>query len=327
MRNPIFDIMKGIAIVSMIVGHCFLPDILRKCIFIWHMPLFFFISGYFFKPVNNEITVLRKNTRSLILPYIVTCLFYLFLMLTKDFILDDVDFYNSLVGCLVGSAVSDNSFHFFSEYSVGATWFLLALFWTRTLYNYIRIRFTGKVIILICIMLSVIAIKIENNLFYIPTNVLQGISALPFYCAGNVFRENLLFDKFYFKVKFVFIAFIFFLLSLFWGGLEIALCKFECYPLDIIGGISGIYLIYCISKYVSQKRILAYKIAYIGRISILVLCVHAIESRFPIYNKIVSIFDSTFYNFLIISLRCAVDVLSAICLVRFNLIKRFFNIR
>ena len=45
------------------------------------------------------------------------------------------------------------------------------------------------------------------------------------------------------------------------------------------------------------------------------------------YNKIDSIFDSTFYDFLIIALRCAVDVLSAICLVRFNLIKRFFNIR
>lgn len=47
-RDITFDIMKGVAILAMIAGHCFIPLKLHHFIYIWHMPLFFMVSGYFF---------------------------------------------------------------------------------------------------------------------------------------------------------------------------------------------------------------------------------------------------------------------------------------
>jgi fucose 4-O-acetylase-like acetyltransferase len=57
MRNPTFDIMKGIGIVAMIVGHCILPYSLSHYIYAWHMPLFFFVSGYFYKQKQYDYLI------------------------------------------------------------------------------------------------------------------------------------------------------------------------------------------------------------------------------------------------------------------------------
>jgi fucose 4-O-acetylase-like acetyltransferase len=49
-REDVFDIMKGVGIILMIIGHCAIPRLLWHFIFSFHMPLFFIISGFFFKP-------------------------------------------------------------------------------------------------------------------------------------------------------------------------------------------------------------------------------------------------------------------------------------
>ena len=48
MRNVTFDIMKGLGIICMILGHIPIGGITQQVIYSFHMPMFFFISGYFF---------------------------------------------------------------------------------------------------------------------------------------------------------------------------------------------------------------------------------------------------------------------------------------
>ena len=69
-RDITFDIMKGVAILAMIAGHCFIPLKLHHFIYIWHMPLFFMVSGYFFhdKPLGR---MMGDNVRGLIVPYLI----------------------------------------------------------------------------------------------------------------------------------------------------------------------------------------------------------------------------------------------------------------
>lgn len=43
------DIAKGIGIISVILGHLRTPLYISEMIFSFHMPLFFVISGYFYK--------------------------------------------------------------------------------------------------------------------------------------------------------------------------------------------------------------------------------------------------------------------------------------
>ena len=50
-RNPIFDTMKGIGILLVIIGHQDgVPVPLKHFIYAFHMPLFFILAGCFYKP-------------------------------------------------------------------------------------------------------------------------------------------------------------------------------------------------------------------------------------------------------------------------------------
>jgi fucose 4-O-acetylase-like acetyltransferase len=63
------DIAKGFGILTVVAGHIYEGDI-RRIIFIFHMPLFFFISGYLFKPDLNRMHYFKKKSYHLLVPYI-----------------------------------------------------------------------------------------------------------------------------------------------------------------------------------------------------------------------------------------------------------------
>ena len=48
MRDATFDMLKGIGILLVIIGHTFMKEI-GPYIQAFHMPLFFMVAGYFFK--------------------------------------------------------------------------------------------------------------------------------------------------------------------------------------------------------------------------------------------------------------------------------------
>ena len=71
-RNQSIDIAKAVGIILMVVGHFNgLPLWFEKWIFSFHMPLFFILSGYLFKP-KTEIQVIKGGIKSLVWPYIYT---------------------------------------------------------------------------------------------------------------------------------------------------------------------------------------------------------------------------------------------------------------
>lgn len=48
-------ITKGLCIILMVIGHSGCPVLLSKFIYIFHMPVFFFFSGYFKTISTKEI--------------------------------------------------------------------------------------------------------------------------------------------------------------------------------------------------------------------------------------------------------------------------------
>ena len=71
-RDKSIDSLKGLGIILMIIGHVNTP--LRDFIFSFHMPLFFFISGYLYKDrcIND---ILHRCIDRILIPYLATCLF------------------------------------------------------------------------------------------------------------------------------------------------------------------------------------------------------------------------------------------------------------
>ena len=82
MRDQTFDYMKGIGILAMIIGHSIIPSIVDRVIFAWHMPMFFIISGYFYKNVDSK-TMFIKNWKGLLKPYLVTSFLLVFIGYAK----------------------------------------------------------------------------------------------------------------------------------------------------------------------------------------------------------------------------------------------------
>ncbi len=70
-RDNTIDIIKGVAILSVIVGHLTHFWALRGMIYTFHMPVFFFASGYFFKK-KLPYELMKSLSRSLLLPYLFT---------------------------------------------------------------------------------------------------------------------------------------------------------------------------------------------------------------------------------------------------------------
>lgn len=72
MRNSTIDICKGLAIISMVIGHADCPSEVLKFIYLWHMPLFFITTGYFFskKYLSDEATYMKKRVKRLYVPMV-----------------------------------------------------------------------------------------------------------------------------------------------------------------------------------------------------------------------------------------------------------------
>ena len=72
-RIEYLDVLRGIAIILMIMGHIGFGYIFDKYIHVFHMPIWFFISGWFFKAKEDEKIgkLIKKYAKSLLAPYVI----------------------------------------------------------------------------------------------------------------------------------------------------------------------------------------------------------------------------------------------------------------
>lgn len=139
-RNQTLDVLKGIGIILMVVGHSGPPECLNDVIYTFHMPLFFIASGWFFSERNLEDSrgfAVRK-IKNIYWPYLKWCVvfllfhnvFYSIGILNNSYGSDDSvsHFYN--IKEIVVNAIN---FTFrmtgYEGYLLGAYWFVRSLLW------------------------------------------------------------------------------------------------------------------------------------------------------------------------------------------------------
>src|SRR3989344_7463888 len=74
---------KGYGIILVVVGHIATVDRLVHDIFLFHMPLFFFLSGLTFRSFSGVAATLGK-ARALLLPYVAFALLILFCLILAN---------------------------------------------------------------------------------------------------------------------------------------------------------------------------------------------------------------------------------------------------
>ena len=82
-RKIEFDILKGISILMVIIGHARPIFPVYEFFYSFHVPLFFVVSGYFFTLKDNIGRVVLKNAKQLIKPYVVAAVIVSILILYK----------------------------------------------------------------------------------------------------------------------------------------------------------------------------------------------------------------------------------------------------
>lgn len=281
MRNPVFDIMKGFGILLVILGHWGgINKYLYNFIFSFHMPLFFILAGFFYKPKDTKNS-LSKDFKRLVIPYIFTCSLILLYQLALFFHNQNhAPLQHYLVASFWGNgSINHSSLYFAKTPSIGAIWFLLALFWSKNIYNIIPKN--NKYLYGIVLILSITATILDRYVANLPFAILPGISALVFFAAGSYAKQN------YVSWKWLLLGIPIWIYCIAFSGMSIVRCYYNCYPLDVIGGITGTCAVYLLSKTTySFGTLISCAFTWLGKNSLAILCFHLLVITIPIISII-----------------------------------------
>lgn len=227
-RIDYIDAMKGIAILLMIYNHVSLTGLeINRFIGVFHMPLFFLISGYLYKHRSMPDLII-KNCRKILLPYLTTCIiiFILSCLLGNN--------YNWFLSIIWGNSKPLNIFNYV-DLSVGPLWFLTAFFaamvYCNLLYR-IKNKLVKWTILLVTFSLSVFQVQMNGVL--LPFGMTTGLGGAVFVMAGIEFKNHSFndFDKRY-KILFAII----WVLCVVFGNCAMSWHIYRLNVLQIVGGI------------------------------------------------------------------------------------------
>lgn len=181
-RIEYLDVVKGIGILCVVSGH--MLHTASSVFYLFHMPLFFFISGFLFSRDENQKRYVRNKLIQLIIPYCT------FLILLYPFL---------FVPQLKTASAKEISLIFFRAILGGRKlaavctvfWFITCLWATQVVFNYLICRFSMQQILIISGIFLVFA-YINATFFqnvYIPWNLNVVFFAEPVFLLGYLFKK------------------------------------------------------------------------------------------------------------------------------------------
>lgn len=193
-RIRYFDIAKGLSMIAIIAGHMGNAPI-NQVVFTFHVPIFFLISGYFMKTMD-DVAFIKKKARQLILPYVITCVLVILGNVIKTVVtthgisgvVSAVKYWFLAAVYGSGTIEYDGYFHIGI---IGALWFLPALFFSIILVQYLIKQQYSWLLVIIC---SYIGYK-TTNMFWLPLSIQAGLFSSVFVYGGYKMKELKLLEK------------------------------------------------------------------------------------------------------------------------------------
>lgn len=278
-RDKTIDVLKGIGIVLVVVGHTYGP--FNNFIYLFHMPLFFMASGYCMSGRYTDNTqgikvLLFKRLRSLWAPYFIVN--SVFMLLNNTFVrmniyTIDEAFLKATIGNKWGigklydlKELEDRILHAFlfngSTQLTGATWFLEVLFFVTLLYA--LIDFVLKRIFkekqrkiahpIVAILLFTLGCKLRAYPLFSKYRMSTILVVILIFELGIYMREV----KFSEKTQWIMTlaSFVVLLIMSSYGFVELSENKFTDPIFLIVTSILGWFLIYGISRWMCKQKIL-----------------------------------------------------------------------
>lgn len=296
-HNNSVTIAKAMGIILMVIGHSGCPQVLFNIIYLFHMPLFFFCSGIFYKEMLNWDSAsifLRKRIKGLYFPFVKWSVSFLLL----HNLLMLVGIYNPYYGYEGGSSLYSLSDVFYKlclimftmhdyEELLGGFWFIRALFVTSVLVAVFSLlikklfKFKYELICMLFLVLTILIRRIAPDPEFW-RDVSMGTFGGFFYMLGYILMQ---YNKCWNNKYGVIACCLLLLLSYFYfkDGISMGCGYNKVIPFSI-SAISGTMLTICISI-VIEKRLIIVKhvLYYIGNHTLNILALHFLSFRFVSY--------------------------------------------
>ncbi|GKU27265.1 O-acetyltransferase [Clostridium folliculivorans] len=283
-RSNYADILKGIAIITVVMGHCGAKG--YQIIYLFHMPIFFFISGYFYKEdySSSPFSLLKKRLKSLYLPFIK----YEFIFLVLNNLIYKIGIIDSTEKIYSFTSVAKSAVHIFlfdgTELLLAPFWFVTSLFIVNMLFcliSYCNRNFSFKesircITILVFFILGIYLTKMHINIKssrYGSEIFNVSFVALLFFYIGFTYKKiepkvpmNILtsitaFGILYHNSK----------LNYF---IDMRTNSYPSISMFIVNALLGIYVMIYLSKEINRINFKFNLISYIGKNTLIILALH-----------------------------------------------------
>lgn len=296
MRFITIDIMKGICMLLVVIAHTNFPG--AEFINLFHMPVFFMISGYLFKNESYsdfpslKLLIRRKICR-LWFPYVTINL----LFLCFEFMVPQMQQFSLINKGYLSRGAKTLIFCSETNSLSGPSWFLGTLFAVTILFTlinfaikYVGLKYTCVIQALFATSFLVFSFLCQRFHLGIKLVFLRALTAYVFFYLGNMYRYHInLKQKHALPMGVIGIFILLFTFITTGYSVNIAANLYPSPFIVIVLALSGWHFIYLIAQFLEKNKMCSRLFSFIGVHTMSILLMHltimsAIENFFPNSN-------------------------------------------
>lgn len=286
------DSAKGIAIILTIVGHCvsynFYGSVIRGLIFSFHMPLFFILSVMTYNNSENIggfIQNAKKAAKHLLIPALVVyAILMLYELVIHNGLVSNGNYWTNKLFTLFMASGVDVNFRGRFVFAIGIPWFFFALFFGRTMFDFIQMYFKKIALILASVLLTYVGVRLGQGGNPMPFSIDIALASMLLFMTGYFLRRLELGTK---AAYIMLVSGIIWLVSLYltfpdykkWTYMELACRRYPIFPLCFVCAISGTLFLSTLCILLNRYlKVLMKPINFLGKYSLYLLCIHAVDT-------------------------------------------------
>ena len=182
------DMAKGYGMIAVLIGHLVQGSFLGDFVYSFHLPLFFFLSGYLFNADTDFISFLKKKGRSILLPYFSLGIFIVFFSVLYPCLFE----HKYHTAKMFGYMLSQHFMAFLFQYRYGTVWYLAVLLGINLMmYFIVKIpkTWTQGVLVFTVLIFGLYRYMVMNGrvLFW---NFDATFTTMVFFWVGYVLKKN-----------------------------------------------------------------------------------------------------------------------------------------
>lgn len=287
-RNAAIDVARGLGILAVVAGHSIASEKAVVWIFAFHMPLFFFLSGYGAHYSVPAGRFLLKKARALLLPYFATIglAFAYWWLFYRHYSHDPSPVADMLLRVARQALYATGTeVRQVAVGPVGPIWFLPALFAANLAGYAIGCAGRSRAAFLALTMAATGAGLFLGQTIFLPFSLDVALAAQAFMGIGVLAGQAALFSRPPRPWQLL-LAAAAYGLSVWSGGISLNDRIYNNFLISAAGAIGGSLLVVWLAGWLARFAILRSPFAYLGRAALVILCFHTFDTGFANLDEI-----------------------------------------